>query len=69
MHLTIPFPGIGNDLKWDLPVQLDSGVPTPPPPIGQAGSSTAVPYGQHVYDQRLVLDLPPYVKLQLSSHS
>lgn len=40
---------------------LDSGVECPPRPLGVAGSSSAVPYGEHVYDQRLVLDLPPYV--------
>lgn len=58
MHINVPFPGIGNNLKWSLPVVLDSGVGVPPPAFGDAGPSS---YGQHVYDQPLVLDLPPYV--------
>ena len=56
MHINVPFPGIGNNLKWNIPVELESGVAVPPPNFGEGSD-----YMHHTNDQLLVLDLPPYV--------
>ncbi|KAF7289346.1 Arrestin-N domain-containing protein [Mycena indigotica] len=39
LTFTIPFPGIRNDFKIFIPIQLDTSRPCPPPPKGVAGSS------------------------------
>ncbi|KAF7296023.1 Arrestin-N domain-containing protein [Mycena kentingensis (nom. inval.)] len=41
IKISIDFPGIGNDLKLEIPIQLDPGTACPPPPIGAAGGSGA----------------------------
>jgi hypothetical protein len=57
--LIVPIPGLFNDLKCEIPVLLDSGRDLPPPIEGEAGSSAAVPYGEHTRDTALLMDLPP----------
>jgi hypothetical protein len=59
LHFKVPFPGILNNLKYDLPIKLDSGLDLPLPLEDEAGSSSAVPYGQHTRDTPLMMDLPP----------
>ncbi|KAJ7287051.1 hypothetical protein C8J57DRAFT_1282667 [Mycena rebaudengoi] len=39
LRFEVPFPGIGNNIKLEVPVRLDPGSACPPPPIGAAGSS------------------------------
>ncbi|KAJ7869107.1 hypothetical protein B0H14DRAFT_3581729 [Mycena olivaceomarginata] len=40
LQFTIPFPGIGNDLKLELPIHLGPSAQCPPPPIGAPGTSS-----------------------------
>nr|GAT49095.1 predicted protein [Mycena chlorophos] len=42
-----PFAGIGNDFKFFIPIQLETGAPCPPPPMGIAGSSTSAGVGSY----------------------
>ncbi|KAJ6631461.1 hypothetical protein B0H10DRAFT_2207118 [Mycena sp. CBHHK59/15] len=39
LRIVVPFPGLGNDLKLELPVWLDPAAACPPPPIGVAGGA------------------------------
>ncbi|KAF7360512.1 Arrestin-N domain-containing protein [Mycena venus] len=60
LQLTIPFPGIGNDLKLEVPISLGPSSACPPPPIGAPGSSNityadVIPAGPPPN----MLDLPP----------
>ncbi|KAF7344441.1 Arrestin-N domain-containing protein [Mycena sanguinolenta] len=42
IQLIIPFPGLGNDLKIELPIHLgaSASAPLPPPPISASGTSS-----------------------------
>ncbi|KAK7057663.1 arrestin-N domain-containing protein [Favolaschia claudopus] len=60
LRIIIPFPGIGNDLQLDVPLNLHSSSACPPPPVGVAGSSNTtyadvIPAGP----PPPMLDLPP----------
>ncbi|KAJ7287049.1 hypothetical protein C8J57DRAFT_1282661 [Mycena rebaudengoi] len=39
LRFEVPFPGIGNDLTFNVPIHLDPASACPPPPFGAAGSS------------------------------
>ncbi|KAJ7287055.1 hypothetical protein C8J57DRAFT_1707454 [Mycena rebaudengoi] len=39
LRFEVLFPGIGNNIKLEVPIRLDPGSACPPPPIGAAGSS------------------------------
>ncbi|KAF7289327.1 Arrestin-N domain-containing protein [Mycena indigotica] len=63
LRLRVEFPGIGNDLKIEIPITLDSSTACPPPPLGIAGSSRV---GGQTYADVLpagpppqMMDLPP----------
>ncbi|KAJ7072748.1 hypothetical protein C8F01DRAFT_1076634 [Mycena amicta] len=63
LRLSVVFPGIGNDLKIEIPIRLDPSTACPPPPIGVAGSSRV---GGPTYADVLpagpppqMMDLPP----------
>ncbi|KAJ6582159.1 hypothetical protein B0H19DRAFT_1061605 [Mycena capillaripes] len=56
----VPFPGMLNNLKLDVPIRLDPGSPCPPPPVEGPGSSNmtyadVLPAGP----PPVMLDLPP----------
>ncbi|KAF7362344.1 Arrestin-N domain-containing protein [Mycena venus] len=58
--VVVPFPGIGNDLRLEVPLDLHPGSACPPPPIGTPGSSSityadVLPAGP----PPVMLDLPP----------
>ncbi|KAJ6495379.1 hypothetical protein C8R45DRAFT_824019 [Mycena sanguinolenta] len=38
LHFTVPFPGLGNDLKIELPIHLSPSASCPTPPIEAAGA-------------------------------
>jgi hypothetical protein len=40
LQFTIPFPGLGNDLKLELPIHLGPSAQCPPPPFGAPGTSS-----------------------------
>jgi hypothetical protein len=54
LHLRIPFPGIGNDFKYDLPIILNSGTVCPAPSFDHV-TSDPPPFSS------AVMDLPPLV--------
>ncbi|KAJ7037960.1 hypothetical protein C8F04DRAFT_386297 [Mycena alexandri] len=60
LQFVVPFPGLKNDLKLEIPLDLGPGLACPPPPTGAPGSSS------HTYADVLpagpapsMLDLPP----------
>ncbi|KAJ7496802.1 hypothetical protein FB451DRAFT_1119777 [Mycena latifolia] len=60
LRFVVPFPGINNDLQFEVPIRLDPGSACPPPPVGVAGSSSityadVLPAGP----PPPMLDLPP----------
>ncbi|KAJ7715299.1 hypothetical protein DFH07DRAFT_762811, partial [Mycena maculata] len=60
LHFIVHFPGMGNDLKIRMPIDLGAGSACPPPPIGAAGSSS-ISYADIPPDgPPPMLDLPPY---------
>ncbi|KAJ7640815.1 hypothetical protein DFH06DRAFT_1215302 [Mycena polygramma] len=40
LQVVVPFPGIGNDVKLEVPIHLGPGSACPPPPVGAAGTSS-----------------------------
>ncbi|KAJ7287058.1 hypothetical protein C8J57DRAFT_1707457 [Mycena rebaudengoi] len=42
LRFEVPFPGIGNDLTFGVPIHLAPASACPPPPIGAAGSSRII---------------------------
>ncbi|KAJ7223730.1 hypothetical protein B0H12DRAFT_1150509, partial [Mycena haematopus] len=40
LQFVVPFPGLGNDLKLELPIHLSPSAACPPPPIGAPGTSS-----------------------------
>ncbi|EIN05819.1 hypothetical protein PUNSTDRAFT_54683 [Punctularia strigosozonata HHB-11173 SS5] len=71
LHLCVPFPGIGNDLKCDIPISIVSGVPPPsiPSPANVPRPDTREPdrptedEDRHDsppdFETALTMDLPP----------
>jgi hypothetical protein len=58
---TISFPGIGNDLKLEVPVHLGPASACPPPPTGAPGSSNLAYADILPAGPPPMLDLPPCV--------
>ncbi|KAK7039610.1 arrestin-N domain-containing protein [Favolaschia claudopus] len=61
LEITIPFPGMGNDLTLKVPITLNPLAACPPPPLGAPGTSILayadiLPVGPPPDD---LLDLPP----------
>ncbi|KAJ7300754.1 hypothetical protein DFH08DRAFT_907930 [Mycena albidolilacea] len=56
---TVPFPGIGNDLKLEVPVHLGPASACPPPPTGAPGSSNLAYADILPAGPPPMLDLPP----------
>jgi hypothetical protein len=63
---TVPFPGIGNDLKLEVPVHLGPASACPPPPTGAPGSSNLAYADVLPAGPPPMLDLPPCVPNLLS---
>ncbi|KAJ7185442.1 hypothetical protein C8R46DRAFT_379429 [Mycena filopes] len=59
LHFVVPFPGIGNDLKLQLPIHLGPGSACPPPPIGAPGSSSLTYADVLPAGPPPMVDLPP----------
>ncbi|KAJ7655367.1 hypothetical protein B0H17DRAFT_1099100 [Mycena rosella] len=59
LRFVVPFPGIGNDLVLDVPIQLDPGSACPPPPVGTPGSSSITYADILPAGPPPLLDLPP----------
>ncbi|KAJ7810750.1 hypothetical protein B0H14DRAFT_2607035 [Mycena olivaceomarginata] len=58
---TISFPGIGNDLKLEVPVHLGPASACPPPPTGAPGSSNLAYADILPAGPPPMLDLPPCI--------
>ncbi|KAJ7647810.1 hypothetical protein FB45DRAFT_894518 [Roridomyces roridus] len=60
LKFVAPFPGIGNDLKIQMPIHLSPASGCPPPPIGAAGLSSST-YADNIPagPPPAMLDLPP----------
>jgi hypothetical protein len=39
MQFVVLFPGLGNNLKFDIPIHLGPGLACPPPRIGTPGTT------------------------------
>ncbi|KAJ7640789.1 hypothetical protein DFH06DRAFT_1334510 [Mycena polygramma] len=59
LQVVVPFPGIGNDLKLEVPIHLGPGSACPPPPIGAAGTSSLTYADVLPAGPPPMLDLPP----------
>ncbi|KAF7344476.1 Arrestin-N domain-containing protein [Mycena sanguinolenta] len=59
LHFTIPFPGLGNNLKIQFPIHLGASTACPPPPIGAAGTSSLTYADVPPAGPPPMLDLPP----------
>ncbi|KAF8150449.1 hypothetical protein K438DRAFT_1988410 [Mycena galopus ATCC 62051] len=55
----VPFPGIGNNLRLEIPLHLHPGSACPPPPIGAPGSSSMTYADVLPAGPPPMLDLPP----------
>ncbi|KAK7039609.1 arrestin-N domain-containing protein [Favolaschia claudopus] len=54
LQITIPFPGVGNDLKLEIPIQLNPSAACPPPGSSNLTYAEILPAGPPP-----MLDLPP----------
>ncbi|KAJ7640807.1 hypothetical protein DFH06DRAFT_1000455 [Mycena polygramma] len=61
LQVLVSFPGLGNDLKLEVPINLCPGSACPPPPIGAAGTSSLTYADVLPAGPPPMLDLPPCV--------
>lgn len=61
LDLHIPFPGIGNDLRMNVPVTIVSGIDAPLTRMPETKSHAASPAQTYVPQPSSMLDLPPSV--------
>ncbi|KAJ7037959.1 hypothetical protein C8F04DRAFT_1090779 [Mycena alexandri] len=59
LQFVVPFPGLGNDLKIQLPIHFGPGSACPPPPIGAPGSSSLTYADVLPAGPPPMIDLPP----------
>ncbi|KAJ6588706.1 hypothetical protein B0H19DRAFT_1100805 [Mycena capillaripes] len=59
MRFVVPFPGLGNDLKLEVPIHLGPSSACPPPPIGAAGTSSITYADVLPAGPPPMFDLPP----------
>ncbi|KAJ7640779.1 hypothetical protein DFH06DRAFT_1215212 [Mycena polygramma] len=59
LQFVLPFPGIGNDLKLEIPIHLGPASACPPPPTGAPGSSGLTYADVLPAGPPPMLDLPP----------
>ncbi|KAJ6497529.1 hypothetical protein C8R45DRAFT_983242 [Mycena sanguinolenta] len=57
--LVVPFPGIGNNLRFEIPLVLHPGSACPPPPVGAPGSLSTTYADVLPAGPPPMLDLPP----------